>query len=162
MMATSEIDRVATGSDILVERIHPSATFRKAHGDEDLGFDLTACKVVLDEEREGLAMVHLGIRVVPCDSPNYGFMVAPRSSLSRTGWMMANSVGIIDPGYRGEWIIPLFKFAPWAIQPGDLVGRRVAQAISIFNDMTNEDVVYGTIDVAGTSRADGGFGSTGI
>lgn len=36
-----------------------------------------------------------------------GYMLAPRSSISSTPLSMANSIGIIDAGYRGEIIVPV-------------------------------------------------------
>lgn len=36
-----------------------------------------------------------------------GFMLVPRSSISKTPLMLANSIGIIDPGYRGELMAAL-------------------------------------------------------
>lgn len=41
---------------------------------------------------------------------NEGYMLIPRSSISSTPLSMANSIGIIDRGYRGELIVPIRCF----------------------------------------------------
>ena len=41
---------------------------------------------------------------------NEGYMLIPRSSISSTPLCMANSIGIIDRGYRGELIVPIRCF----------------------------------------------------
>ena len=54
---------------------------------------------------DGARFLHLGIKCCmlkkgePC-----GFYLYPRSSISKTKMRLANSVGIIDAGYRGELI----------------------------------------------------------
>ena len=35
-----------------------------------------------------------------------------RSSIIKTGWILANNIGIIDPGYTGELKIALIKINP--------------------------------------------------
>lgn len=73
---------------------------------------------------------------------------------------MANSIGIIDSDYRGEWMMVL---APLT---GDLtetalpygVGERCAQ---IYFEPVLETEFVLTKDLEDTSRGTGGFGSTG-
>ncbi len=82
-----------------VKKIHELATFDKAH-DTDIGFDLTCCGY---EERGGVWRLKLGVIIEP--RHDLYFMLVPRSSFCKTGWTQANCIGIIDPDYRGEWMM---------------------------------------------------------
>ncbi len=81
-------------------------------------------------------------------------LIFPRSSISDKGLILANSVGVIDSGYRGE-IKCRFKFikATEAYKTGD----RVAQLMILpIPEIQLEEVEELTV----TERAEGGFGST--
>lgn len=65
-----------------------------------------ACDLVISDiefpERDK-AIVKLGFATdIP---PGWQARIQPRSSFSHRGWIMANSPGIIDSDYRGEWMI---------------------------------------------------------
>lgn len=92
-------------------------------------------------------------------------VIVPRSNLTKHSWVLNNSMGIIDADYRGEWKI-IFTQVP-VVMDGHVgttsfpykVGDRVAQ---IYFDKV-EDVVFMEYDeLNGTSRGEGGFGSTGV
>ncbi len=59
-----------------------------------------------------LMMFDTGL-LVQCP-PSMYLEIVPRSSLSKTGFILANSVGIIDPDYKGNLIIALKKIDPKA------------------------------------------------
>jgi deoxyuridine 5'-triphosphate nucleotidohydrolase len=87
--------------------------------------------------------------------------VVPRSSLSKSGWMLANSVGIIDVGYRGNIYIALTKTCPDAIDIENQLPFRCCQLLfkkQWFVDMIEEN----PNNSIGTSRDKGGYGSTGV
>lgn len=119
----------------------------------DVGFDLT---IIAKHKTYGnCTLFDTGIKVqVPT-----GFYaeIVPRSSLSKTGWMMANSVGVIDASYTGNIYVPLIKVDPNAedielpFKAVQLILRK--QFYSYLIDVTESNV-------PSTSRADGGFGST--
>jgi len=83
-------------------------------------------------------------------------LLFPRSSVSKTSLALANSVGVIDSGYRGEIIL---KYR----QTGDAspiyrVGDRVGQLMII----PHPKVEFIEVDeLSTTERGKGGFGSTG-
>jgi dUTP pyrophosphatase len=90
--------------------------------------------------------------------PDFGwyFDVAPRSSLAKSGYIMANSIGVIDRAYTGTVLIALIKIDPSA---GDLeLPARIAQLIP-------RPIVHLQIEEVDsldeTARGAGGFGSTG-
>lgn len=123
---------------------------KKAHA-SDAGFDVTA--IGIEKEMGPVTLFKTGIAVKP-PSGMY-FELVPRSSISKTGYMMANSVGIIDPEYRGEILIALRKVNPSA--PDLTLPHRIAQLIP----RTYPNVRFETVDALGdTVRGSGGFGST--
>ena len=72
----------------------------------DAGYDLT---IISEYKRltKNTAIYDTGIQL---EIPNgYYVEIVPRSSISRSGYMLANSVGIIDQGYRGNLYIALTK-----------------------------------------------------
>jgi deoxyuridine 5'-triphosphate nucleotidohydrolase len=120
----------------------------------DVGYDLT----VIREHKRLLGNVVLydtGISL----KVHHGFYaeVVPRSSLVKSGYMLANSVGIIDPSYTGNILVALVKVcddAPEIKLPFrccQLVFRRqVHVEVRAVNDAQDDTV-----------RGDGGFGSSG-
>lgn len=94
-----------TNMTFRVKKSHPDAVVpTKAHS-SDAGFDIT---VIREIKTEGdVTFYGTGIHVEP--PFGYYFQLVPRSSISKTGYSLANSVGIIDAGYQGELIIALRK-----------------------------------------------------
>lgn len=87
------------------------------------------------------------------------YYLYPRSSLSKTRLRLANSVGIIDAGYRGE-IMAAFDIKPQMNQEVDIQKHlRLVQLCSP-NLEPIQLVVVDTLDL-NTDRGSGGFGSTG-
>ena len=79
------------------------APFKKSVTDS--GYDLTLIDVY--KKTDFVTYYDTGIKV----SPPYGwyFMLVPRSSLSKTGYILSNSVGVIDRTYTGSILVPLCK-----------------------------------------------------
>ena len=95
---------------------------------------------------------------------NTGYYMYPRSSISKTPLRLANSVGIIDSGYRGH-LMGMFDCLPLAqagesytIQPFDrllqICSPDLGPIYVLLVDFENE--LGGN-----TERGIGGFGSTG-
>lgn len=89
----------------------------------------------------------------------YKGIVVPRSSISKTDWVLANSIGVIDADYRGEWMMVFKCFGEMIHQPlpfgvGDRCGQIYFEKIEDF-DIEEVD------DLSDTERGEGGFGSTG-
>lgn len=149
---------------IKVKKLHPDATFEKAH-DIDSGYDLTAVDWVYKEN--GLFHIKLGVAIEP--PPGYYFDLVPRSSFSKTGFIFVNNVGVIDEGYRGEWMFPIRYLADPLCSNfskrfvankiiDDLIWTKIAQAIL----RKRHDMPVEFIDkLSETKRGEGGFGSTG-
>jgi len=90
---------------------------------------------------------------------NTGFYMYPRSSLSKTPLRLANSVGIIDSGYRGN-LIGMFDCndsAGYNVVRYDRLAQICAPSLApIYVNLVNSVSELGL-----TERGDGGFGSTG-
>jgi dUTP pyrophosphatase len=71
----------------------------------DTGYDLTLIRFI--KEQNGVLYYGTGIKI----QPDYGFYfdLVPRSSICKTGYIMANSIGILDHSFSGEIIVPLIK-----------------------------------------------------
>jgi dUTP pyrophosphatase len=88
------------------------------------------------------------------------YWLVPRSSISKTGLVLANSIGVIDRSYRGS-----LMGAFWNMTTHDVPltrGQRLLQIVS--RDMTSFSAVeiVGTAEELGvTARGEGGFGSSG-
>lgn len=77
----------------------------KKNNPSDTGFDVTLTGI---SKRYGKTMLcSTGLKVKPPEG--YYFDLVPRSSIVKTGYVQANSVGIIDSDYRGEILVPLIK-----------------------------------------------------
>lgn len=130
---------------------HDAVIPTKAH-QSDTGFDLTIIDVVkrIDDKT---ALYGTGIKVVP--PFGYYFEIVPRSSISKTGYTLANNVGIIDQSYRGELLVALTKANENA---KDIeLPCRIAQLIP----REYVHFVPKVVDsVSDTSRGCGGFGSS--
>src|SRR5690606_29904543 len=118
----------------------------------DSGYDLT-----LIAERKRLSRVVLfGTGLVAEPPQGFYLDVVARSSIIKTGYMLANNVGVIDRAYRGEIMVPLIKLDDSA--PELELPARVAQLIPrpIVHFPGHE-----ARELSATERGSGGFGSTG-
>lgn len=103
--------------------------------------------------------VWLGIQVEPPEG--YDVRLYPRSSIGKTDWMLANSVGIGDEDYRGEYIANFFrvKHEDEACDEGPYkVGDRCIQMEIVKKDQVDFEIVD---ELSQTKRGENGFGSTG-
>lgn len=123
----------------------------KAH-QSDTGLDLTVIDVVkrIDDKT---VLYGTGITVVP--PFGYYFDVVPRSSISKTGYTLANNVGIIDQAYRGEIMVALTKVN------GDAKDIELPCRIAQLIPREYHHFVPRVVDaVSDTARGSGGFGSS--
>lgn len=120
---------------------------------EDVGYDLSVIKVV-SHINDVTILFDTGIKVSP--PPGYYIEIIPRSSLSKSGFVLTNSVGVIDPTYTGNILVSLTKIDKDA--KIKLPFRCVQMVVRKFISLDLEEV--GSLEE--TERGDGGFGSTGI
>lgn len=126
---------------------------RYAH-DGDAGLDLRITETVTLEPMQKL-VVGCGLAVeIPTGCVGLLF---PRSGLtSKKGITLANSVGVIDSGYRGEVCAALINLSYETVTLE--AGERVCQLV-VMPYVPCELVPVD--DLSDTERGEGGFGSTG-
>jgi len=137
---------------VLFIRDDPNAVIPTKGTPFSIGYDLT-CISVLKKIGKLTTLYDTGLRVKPpC---GYYTEILPRSSLSKTGYMLSNSVGVIDPDYTGRLLISLTKVdesLPDLELP--FVRCQLVLRKAEFYSMIE------TTDIGETERGYGGFGST--
>lgn len=121
------------------------------------GMDLVATsREIVVSEDGSLRYIEYGTGIALEIPKGFAGLVFPRSSISKTGYSLANSIGLIDSDYRGEIKIRLYPTST-GLGPYE-VGDRVAQIVIMpYPDVHFEEVK----ELTTTERAEGGFGSTG-
>ena len=142
---------------INVKKINDKAILPTYGSEYAAGADLYAC---LDEpltiKPHETVMVHTGLAMeIPA---GYAGLIYPRSGLaSKRGLAPANKVGVVDPDYRGEFMIALHNHSDLeqTIEPAERVAQLVITPFitAVFNL---------TDSLSETVRGEGGFGSTGM
>ena len=132
----------------------------------DAGFDLYFPEDVTFESHK-MTMVDLGIAcegLSDNDSRNVCYSLECRSSISKTPLRLANSVGVIDSGYRGNIKaifdnIKGYDFMEYELEIGD----RFVQLCPPNLEYPMKIYIVDKIDSlsVNTVRGDGGFGYTG-
>jgi dUTP pyrophosphatase len=134
----------------------------KAHPTDE-GYDLTIVK--LDKKyNEHTFRFDTGIAVQP--PPGYHTRIVPRSSLSKTGYVMTNSIGIIDQTYTGNLLVcvtAIDNTYPYGM------GRRCRfrmedhlpyKGFQLLIEKSIPSRLEKVDELDTTKRGDGGFGST--
>ena len=128
---------------------HP--TYDKAKKNEDTGLDIPMHYSIVVPADVNAFTVDLGFKA----EQNLGYMLVPRSSISKTPLRMANSIGIIDKSYRGKVMVKLDNISneEFILKEGSCYFQIVA-----FNGILPR---FNLVDKIGyTERGEGGFGST--
>ena len=130
--------------------------FYRNHGhfhDGDAGLDLYVLEDLHFKPGETKA-IKLGISCEPEDGIAY--YLFPRSSISKTPLRMANSIGLIDGGYRGEImaVCDNIKSEDYTVEKG----QRLFQLVAADSSPIEYELVE---KIEMTTRGAGGFGSTG-
>ena len=115
------------------------------------GIDLFLIEKVKDFT-EDTALYTTGIKVKPPEG--YYFMLVGRSSISKSGYSLANGIGIIDENYIGEILVPLRKHTNEEL----IMPNRLVQLV-LLPKLNFECIEVTSLD--DTARGTGGFGSTG-
>lgn len=137
------------------KRLDSKAVAPKQLKNGDAGFDLTAIEFLWIGD---LLIYRTGIAFeIP---ENHVGLLFPRSSISKTGLRLSNSVGVIDSGYRGE-VCFVFDKMPVASEeslPLYELGERIGQIVFVPIPKVH---LLEVSDLSETERGEDGFGSTG-
>ena len=155
--------------NIQIKKLHTDAVIPTKANCSDAGYDLTA----IDDgivDASGFIQYRTGLAV--CADIGYHLEVFPRSSITKYDLSLANTIGLIDNGYRGE-ILLRFKIASRAAkspmsntiytsQDGELRVYKKGDKIGQIVVKKTEDAIFNLVDDLNESdRGSGGFGSTG-
>lgn len=139
---------------VKIKKLIPEAVIPQYSKPGDAGLDLVATYIkVEDHNTYGYFEYGTGLAIeIP---EGYVGLIYPRSSISNTGMILSNSVGVIDSGYRGE-IKFRFKYINGTnyYNVGDKVGQLLIMPYPLI-ELEEVD------ELTQTERSDGGFGSTG-
>jgi len=130
---------------------------RKYQHSSDSGWDLhfpSAVTVAAGETK--IIDLRISIDARDGEGAETAFWITPRSSIYKTPLRMANSVGLIDKGYRGtlKVVVDNIKGEDYTIEKGERLFQVVGKDLKPWDWESVE-----TLDE--TERGDGGFGSTG-
>ena len=142
--------------NIQFKKLHPEAKIPTKANETDAGFDLTAVGVTILSD-----YIEYDIGISMAIPEGYVGLCFPRSSVSKTTQWLANSVGVIDSGYRGPFKLRFKYFRQLNGNPNGEIyraGDRVGQLI-ILPIPSIEYVEVGELDE--TKRGGKGFGSSG-
>ena len=148
-----------------------AAYMAKPRGERDAGFDLFSVAATVPGMNPtaagGSASEGAAVKVgQTCRAAIYdpmlgrfrAYWMLPRSSISKTTLRMANSVGLIDAGYRGPLLAMLYSTGKdVTVAFGDRYFQIAGPELQQFERIEIVDEIPG----GATARGEGGFGSTG-
>jgi dUTP pyrophosphatase len=142
---------------VLFRRLRPEAKVPDRAYAGDAGYDLAAAESVVLAPGER-AVIRTGIAIAV---PNgYAGLVLPRSGLAvRHGISLVNTPGLIDPGYRGELMVPLInhdRAETFEVE----TGMRIAQLVLV-RAAEAQFVSVELLKEGADDRGERGFGSSG-
>ena len=119
----------------------------------DAGLDLF---VVEDQIIPAKSTQPIPLQIACENLDNKAYYLFPRSSISKTPLRLANSIGLIDGGYRGELIgmVDNIYDKDFHIKRGE----RYFQLVAVDSSPIDFELVE---ELSKSSRGEGGFGSTG-
>jgi dUTP pyrophosphatase len=142
-------------TDLLIHQLDPELPLPRFAKPGDAGADLYA-RIDLTLAPGERALMPTGIAIAL--PPGFAAFIHPRSGLAiRDGLSMVNAPGTVDASYRGEIqviLVNMDRTNAISIKRGDRVAQIVIQRIESVNFVP-------VLQLPGTERGSGGFGSTG-
>jgi dUTP pyrophosphatase len=125
----------------------------------DSGFDIMMPGYSL---QTGLTFLDTGINVAAVDSNGKPMpcLLIPRSSITKTPLRLANSIGLLDSGYRGSVLAAVDVLRPYDITHGQRLFQICQHNFLPWSNIVFVDSVD-KLPKASDNRGGGGFGSTG-
>jgi len=146
---------------VKVKPLHPIAeeyplSYATNHS---VGLDLRACLAEESASADSGERLAVGTGIaIEIQAPNMAGFVFSRSGLgTKTGLVVCQGVGVIDPDYRGEIIVSLLNVSQGrqTIQRG----QRIAQLLFM---PAYQAEILPVAKLGQTARDDGGFGHSGV
>ena len=152
--------------DVKIKKLHPLTQIPKQATEFAGGLDVEARTII--QESEDFVICKLGFALeFPVD---YKLTLVPRSSLTKTKWVIQNTPCLGDPDFKGEYQLRFralpcgikvnwkkfkfeLKYPKFPYKTGDRIGQIYLEEII---NMSFSEVS----ELATSVRGDGGFGST--
>jgi dUTPase len=157
--------------DLEIQALDPNQTFYPIalynRPDSNAGFDLYSTASLTVDHTPSFIPFGISVRLIKVEPMPHGtsndflttdshFWLMPRSSIYKTGLLMANSVGVIDKSYRGELKAPVVSITGnSSVDVGDRLFQIVAPDMGWIRNVRLVE------SLPQTDRGAGGFGSTG-
>ena len=146
------------------KKLHPNAVIPKQATELAGGWDVTCTEIV--QESPDFIICKLGFALQP--PVGYRVILVPRSSFTKTKWIMQNAPGCADADYLGEYqyrlrALPIknnilgtaFEYPEVPFKVGDRIGQIFLEEVI--------PIEFKEVDsLTQTNRGEGGYGSTGV
>lgn len=139
---------------VKIKKVKEEAVIPSYSKPGDAGLDITAISKEIDYDGNIVYKTGLAFEIP------YGFvgLIFQRSSISKYDLNLANSVAVIDSGYRGEVVLKFKRTSEPRFSNEYEAGDRVGQLIIL----PFPEIQFVEVDkLSDTQRGSGGFGSTG-
>ena len=134
---------------VKIKKLSPDAKVPRYAKPGDACMDLYAVSHTIDQYGNQVYDTQIAMEI----PKGYVGLIFPRSSVSKTGLSLRNSVGVIDSGYRGP-IMLKFSGETGSYLAGDRVGQIMI--------LPYPEIEYVEVNqLSDSERGSGGFGSTG-
>ena len=131
---------------------------------DNAGIDLYLHKKTIVGKNPFATLLELGCKARMRDSDGnfVHYWLVPRSSIWKKNLIMANSIGVIDKGYRGQLMAPVY-YNPNAGGESIVLnpGERYFQIVAPNMEHIHRVRILSDDQLDQTERGEGGFGSTG-
>lgn len=154
-MDQNEVDVMRSSYTVKFKKLDPRATIPRYLTPYSVGMDIT----IIEYEIIDISEVKLLPTGLALEMPlHFEAQVRPRSGLSlKYPNYFANSIGTIDPDYRGQIMIPFVNNTDEIVRLE--AGDRMAQIV--FAEVSRP-IIEEVDELTNTERGTGGFGHTGL
>lgn len=139
---------------VKIKKTHPDAVIPKYATEGSCAMDVVAIsKEIVDKGDYGYIEYGIGLSIQPPEG--YGVFLLPRSSVSKTGLILANSIGLGDTDFTGSYSFR-FKHIPNTADYN--IGDRIGQLLILPIPKIEWEEVE---ELTETARGNGSYGSSG-
>ena len=149
--------------ELKIKIVDKNAIIPESAGENEVGYDLTAIRFI-KKINNFTFMYDTGISVEPPEG--YYVEIIPRSSIVKTGYILTNSVGVIDPTYRGTLKIVLTDIdSDFRVNKNNnqIMNRPLTCPFTLCQLVVRKQESFPikiVKELSETYRGEGGFGST--
>ena len=142
--------------DVKIKKLRDTTKIPTRGSNDAAGYDLYA-DIQSPVRIDPGSVMKIGTGISTQLPSNMAALRFPRSGLStKKGLRLANCVGLVDPDYRGEYIVALYNDSntPQIVMPGERIAQVVFSPFYTVNFIEADEL-------NDTKRGEGGFGASG-